>query len=154
GLACAFAVLLVSVPVLRVVSAIRGRRDVHVPLVTTPDTYGAAASLVLGTLRRHGFDVAPAPTPWWLARPSRILLRLGPGTFEGFVLEKSVYVRNDALEAVLYPTALLLRGTEADTARAHALTVEAVTGHSDMFQTSSPEAQELERQVQRVWATL
>jgi hypothetical protein len=154
GLACAFAVLLVTVPVLRVVSAIRGRRDVHVPLVTTPESYGAAASLVLGALRRHGFDVAPAPAPWWMALPSHILLRLGRGAFEGYVLEKTAYFRNDALEAALYPNALLLRGTETDTARAHALTVETVTGHPDMFQTTSPGAQELERQVQRVWATL
>ena len=27
-----------------------------------------------------------------------------------------------------------------------------VTGHADMFQTISPKAQEIERQIQRVWA--
>src|SRR4030095_1859773 len=154
GLAIAFAVLLVTVPVLRVVSAIRGRRDVHVPLVTTPESHGAAASLVLGALRRHRAALAPAPAPWWMALPSRILLRLGRGAFEGYVLEKTAYFRNAALEAALYPNALLLRGSDADTARAHALTVEAVTGHPDMFQTVSAEAQDLERQIQRVWSAL
>jgi Protein of unknown function (DUF1469). len=154
GLAIAFLVLLVTVPVLRVVSAIRGRRDVHVPLVTTPESYRAAASLVLGTLRRHGIDVEPAPAPWWMALPSHILLRLARGAFEGYVLEKTAYFRNGALEAALYPNALLLRGTDADTARAHALVVESVTGHPDMFQTTSPGAQDLERQIQRVWTTL
>jgi Putative Actinobacterial Holin-X, holin superfamily III len=154
GLAAAFAVLLVTVPVLRIVSGLRGRRDVHVPLVTTPESYPVAASLVLGTLRRHGIDIVPAPPPWWMALPSRILLRLGRGAFEGYVLEKIAYFRNAALEAALYPNALLLRGRDADTARAHALTVEAVTGHPDMFQTFSAEAQDLERQIQRVWTAL
>jgi hypothetical protein len=154
GLAAAFAVLLVTVPVLRIVSGLRGRRDVHVPLVTTQESYPLAASLVLSTLRRHGIDIVPAPPPWWMALPSRILLRLGRGAFEGYVLEKTAYFRSAALEAALYPNALLLRGSDADTARAHALTVEAVTGHPDMFQTFSAEAQELERQIQRVWAAL
>ena len=154
GLAGAFAVLLVTVPVLRIASGLRGRRDVHMPLVTTQESYSLAARLVVGTLRRHGFDIKPEPPPWWMALPSRILLRLGRGAFEGFVLEKTAYFRGASLEAALYPNALLLRGTETDTARAQALVVEAVTGHPDMFQTFSPGAQDLERQIQRVWTAL
>ena len=144
--------LLVTVPVLRVVSALRGHRDVHVPLVTTPESYALAASLVAGSLRRHGIDVMALPPPWWIALPTRILTRLGGGAFSR--LEQTAYFRGRALEAALYPNALLLRGTPTDTARAHALVVEAVTGHPDMFQTSSPDAQDLERQIQRVWAAL
>src|SRR5262245_1153411 len=53
GLAAAFLVLLVTVPVLRVASAVRGRRDVHVPLVTTPAAYprrrGSSPRLFGGT---------------------------------------------------------------------------------------------------------
>ncbi len=53
---------------------------------------------------------------------------------------------------MLYPNALLLRGPNGAVARAHALAVEAPTGHPDMFQTVSSEAQVLERQIQRVWS--
>jgi hypothetical protein len=154
GLAAAFAVLLVTVPVLRIVSGIRGRRDVHLPLVTTQESYPIAAGLIIGALRRHGFDVKTAPPPWWMSLPSRLLLRIGGRAFEGVVLEKTAYSRSDALEAALYPNALLLRGTDTDTSRAQALVVESLTGHPDMFQTMSPGAQDLERQVQRVWAAL
>ncbi len=154
GLAAAFGVLLVTVPVLRVVSGIRGRRDVHLPLVTSPESYPHAAGIVGVTLSRHGFEVTPQAPPWWMDLPSRILLRLGRGAFEGYVAEKTAYFRGPALEAALYPNALLLRGTETDTARAQALVVEAVTGQPDMFQTVSPGAQDLERQIQRVWAAL
>jgi len=65
---------------------------------------------------------------------------------------QSAYFRSGELEAVLYPNALLLRGPSGVAARAHALAVEALTGHPDMFQTVSSQAQEIERQIQRVWS--
>jgi hypothetical protein len=46
----------------------------------------------------------------------------------------------------------MLRGPRNVTARAHVLVVEAFTGHPDMFQTASPDAQDIERQIQRVWS--
>src|SRR5262249_42155595 len=80
--------------------------------------------------------------PWWAAF----------GAFSGYVADQSAYLRSGGLEAVLYPNALLLRGPSSIAARAHALAVEALTGHPDMFQTASSEAQEIERQIQRVWS--
>jgi len=84
--------------------------------------------------------------------PSMILQRLGQGAFTGYVADQSAYFRGGDLEAVLYPNALLLRGPSGVAARAHALAVEALTGHPDMFQTVSSDAQEIERQIQRVWS--
>jgi hypothetical protein len=62
---------------------------------------------------------------------------LGRGAFEASCREDRLF-RGALAEAALYPNALLLRGTETDTARAQALVVEAITGHPDMFQTFSP----------------
>ncbi|HKZ08819.1 MAG TPA: phage holin family protein [Methylomirabilota bacterium] len=154
GLAAAFAVLLVTVPFLRIASAVRGKRDVYVPLVTTDDSYGRAAPLVVAALRRHGFDIGAAQPPWWMVLPSQLLLRLAGGAFAGAVRARTPYFRGATLEMALYPNAFLLRGREAETARAHAITVETVTGEPDMFQAVSAEAQDLERQIQRVWALL
>jgi hypothetical protein len=152
GLSMAFLVLLVTVPALRVVSAVRGRRDTYVPLVTTPESYHVAAAVVLETLGRHGLELRPVAPPWWAALPAQILQRLGQGAFAGYVADQSAYFHSGDLEAVLYPNALLLRGPSGVAARAHALAVEALTGHADMFQTVSSEAQEIERQIQRVWS--
>ena len=151
GLAAAFLVLLVSVPVLRVLSMARGRHDTYIPLVTSQESYPVAAKVVVTTLEHHGIELASVEPPWWAALPSRILQKLGQGAFKGYVADQSAYFRNDQLEAVLYPNALLLRAPTEISARAHALTVEALTGHPDMFQTVSPDAQEIERQIQRVW---
>ena len=152
GLAAAFVILLVTVPALRVASMVRGRRDTYVPLVTTVESYPVATKVVLTTLERHGIEMAPVEPPWWAALPARILQKLGQGAFTGYVAEQSAYFRSGELEAVLYPNALLLRGPNGVAARAHALAVEALTGHPDMFQTVSSEAQEIERQIQRVWS--
>ena len=152
GLAAAFVVLLVTVPALRIVSALRGRQDTYVPLVTTAESYRVAAELVAETLKRHGFEIAAAEPPWWFALPSWILLQVGKSAFAGSVAEDAAYFRSPDLEVTLYPNALLLRGSAAETGRAHSLVIEAVTGYPDMFQTISPRAQEIERQIQRVWA--
>jgi hypothetical protein len=154
GLAAAFVILLATVPVLRIVSALRGRLDTYVPLVTTAESYSVAARLVAETLGRHGIEIAPAEPPWWSALPSWILHRLGQGAFIGYLAERSAYFRNHDLEVVLYPNALLLRGPARETARAHMLAVEALTGQPDMFQTIAPAAQEIERQIQRVWSVV
>ncbi len=152
GLALAFLVLLVTVPILRVASALRGRQDVHVPLVTTPESYPAAAALVAETLRRHDVPVVSLRPPWWSALPTRILLLVGGGALSGLLAAESAYFRAGELELALYPNALLLRGPVEHTARAHVLVVEVLSGRPDMFQTATAEAQDLERQIQRVWA--
>jgi hypothetical protein len=152
GLAAAFVILLVTVPTLRVASMVRGRHDTYVPLVTTLESYPVVAKIVLETLERHGIEMASIEPPWWAALPSKILQRLGQGAFTGYIAEQTAYFRSGELEAVVYPNALLFRGPSDVVARAHALAVETLTGHPDMFQTVSADAQEIERQIQRVWS--
>jgi len=77
GLAAAFLIMLVAVPVLRVASLVRRRQDVHVPLVTTPESYGAVAARIPPILAEQGLLVRPAEPPWWISAPSRVLLRMG-----------------------------------------------------------------------------
>jgi len=152
GLAAAFVILLVTVPVLRVVSVLRGHQDTYVPLVTTASSYHVAADVVADTLGRHDLQIAKAEPPWWSALPTRILRWVGRGAFAGYVADDVAYFRGRDLEVTLYPNALLLRGAPGEVSRAHSLVIEAVSGHADMFQTTSSKAQEIERQIQRVWA--
>ena len=153
GLAAAFLILLVTVPVLRIVSAVRGRQDTYVPLVTTDESYRVAADLVGDTLRRHDIESRRTEPPWWFGAPVSDSRAGGQERVRGLRRRGlAVYLRGPELEITLYPNALLLRGSPLMTARAHALVIEALTGEPDMFQTVTPRAQEIERQVQRVWA--
>jgi uncharacterized membrane protein YqjE len=152
GLSAAFLVLLLTVPVLRIASAVRGRHDIQMPLITTGTSYRVAADLIATTLRRHGFSIARVEPPWWSAAPAKILHRMSAEAFRAYVPEQTAYYRGDHLEVALYPNALMLRGTVDETGRAHGLLVEALTGQPDMLQTTAVEAQEIERQIQRVWS--
>jgi hypothetical protein len=83
--------------------------------------------------------------------PSRILRRLGGPAFRDHVPERLAYFRGDRLEVALYPNGLLLRGSAQDTAWAHGIVVEALTA-APALQTFDPRAQDIERQVRRVWS--
>ena len=149
GLSAAFLVLLVTVPVLRI-SALRGREDIHVPLITTRASAPVAAELILATLRR---PTSPSP---------RGPLRGGPRHRRGFsrapswrglrayVPTQTAYFRGPDLEVAPSPNTVSLRG------KAHAVAGArprrgGPTGHPDMLQTTSVDTQEIERQIQRVW---
>jgi Putative Actinobacterial Holin-X, holin superfamily III len=151
AISAAFLIVFVTVPVLRVISLIRRRVDVHVPLVTDARAYELVAAEVARTLAAHGFDVLAAEPPWWMTTPSRILLRLGGPSFREYVPARLAYFRGPRLEAALYPNALLLRGGAQDTAWAQGVVVEALTD-APAYQTFDPGAQDIERQIRSVWA--
>ena len=121
AVAAAFLIVFVTVPVLRIVSLIRRRIDLNVPLVTDVGSYEAVASEIARTLTRDGFEVSRADPPWWMTAPSRILLWADSKSFGAYVPRQLAYYRSEQLDAALYPNALLLRGAEQDTARAHGL---------------------------------
>ena len=151
GIAAAFLVVFVTVPALRVISFVRRRIDVQVPLVTDADHYAEVAARVAQVLTDHDFPVREAKPGWWMTVPSWILLRVGGPAFRDHIPERLAYFRGPRLEVALYPTGLLLRGSEQDTAWAHGLVVEALTD-APALQTFDPRAQDLERQIRRVWS--
>jgi hypothetical protein len=151
GIAAAFLVVVVTVPVLRVMSFIRRRIDVHVPLVTDAADYDAVARRVAQALLAHGFEVREAQPPWWMTVPSRILLTCGGAAFRDYIPRRLAYFRGPRLDAALHPNALLLRGAEQDTAWAHGVLVEALSD-APALQTFDPRAQDVERQIRRVWS--
>jgi len=151
GIAAAFFVMFITVPALRLSSLVRRRVDVQVPLVTDREHYGRVADEVARVLALHGFSVARAEPGWWMTVPSRILLALGGPAFRDQIPERLAYFRSDRLEVALYPNGLLLRGNAQDTAWAHGIVVEELT-EAPALQTFDPRAQEIERQIRRVWS--
>jgi len=151
GIAAAFLVVFVTVPALRIMSLVRRRTDVQVPLITDRDNYMPVAAEVARVLTAHEFSVREAQPGWWMTLPSQILLRLGGPAFREQIPERLAYFRGDRLEVALYPNGLLLRGSEQDTAWAHGIVVEALTA-APALQTFDPRAQDIERQIRRVWS--
>jgi Putative Actinobacterial Holin-X, holin superfamily III len=151
GIAAAFLVVFVTVPVLRVMSILRRRVDVQVAFVTDAASYEVVAARVAKTLTLHDFTVHAGKPGWWMTLPSYILLTLGGPAFRAYIPRRLAYFSGPELEVVLYPNALLLRGRQQDTAWAQGVVVEALT-NAPALQTFHPDAQDLERQIRRVWS--
>jgi hypothetical protein len=153
GIAVAFWMSFVSVPVLRIATALRGRADAHVPLVTAGDRYDATAETIRRALDARGFDPVAREPGFWVRAPLAVMRRLGGRALRGYVPERLAHFVGPRLAVTLYPSGVLLRGREHDTALAHGLLLEALTA-SDSFQTTDADAQRLESQIRRVWRVL
>jgi hypothetical protein len=153
GVAAAFWISFVSVPIQRAAAAMRGLKDAYVPLITTAASYFDAAERVRVVLDDHGFELRPTEPDFWTRAPLTILRVLGGPALRDFVPERLAQFRGPSLFVVLHPSGLLLRGRERDTTLAHGLCVEALTD-CDAYQTVAADSQRLEREIRQVWHRL
>jgi hypothetical protein len=152
GLAAAFVVMFLSVPVMRLVALVRRQKSADVPLITKDSAYHQVAGTICEVLNRHGFALHPASPGWWVAAPIRILTWLGGDAFRSYVPTQLEHFVSPDLELSLYPSGLLLRGKASSVTWAHGLIAESVV-HTDGLQTVDPKAQALEKRIRAVWKT-
>lgn len=150
GLASAFLIMFVSVPVMRLAAIVRGRKTANIPLITDASAYHEVARKICQVLNRHGFDFHPGQPGWWVTAPTRLLLWFGGDAFRGYVPAHLEYFETPDIEMSMYPSGVLLRGKPQRLTWAHGLIAETVV-HSDALQTSTPEAQKLERHLREIW---
>jgi hypothetical protein len=150
GLAGAFLIVFVTVPIMRLAALARKDKDEHVPLITSADAYEDVARRMDDVFRKHAIDVDRREPPWWLDAPTDLLRKMGGKALRGFVPPHLAYWRGPRLEVALHPSDLLLRGKQGITAWAHGLVVEELA-RSEALQTFDPAAQALEKQIRRLW---
>jgi len=153
GLAAAFIIMFVSVPIMRFWAMVKKQVSADVPIVTDTAAYHEVAALALSVLNRHGFGLQEAQPGWWVRAPTRILSWFGGEAVRAFVPQKLEHFESPALAISFYPSGAVLRVEPRHTVWAHGLLAEAVV-HSPGLQTSAPDAQELERQIRRIWKGL
>jgi uncharacterized membrane protein YqjE len=150
ALAVAFVITFVSVPFLRIAAALKRHKDEHVPLTTTADAYRDVADRIDAVLAAQKIDARRTAAPWWQTAPTKVLLKLGGRAFRGFIPAELAYWKGQCIQIALYPSDLLLRGVPSKTGFAHGVITEDLT-RSDALQTFDPAAQEIEKQIRRVW---
>jgi hypothetical protein len=150
GLSASLFIAMVTVPVLRIISAARRRRDVQVPLVTDATSYRQVADRILTLQRDHGRPVRRVPPPWWLTAPLRVLTAVDRQAFQSRIPSDLAYFEGSELVLALYPSGLLIRGRPAALAVAQGLIVEGVSDLK-VWQTSDPRAQAIERRIADGW---
>ncbi len=150
GLAAAFLIMFVSVPIMRLAAMVRGRKTANVPLITDAAAYHDVARTICEVLNRHGFEFRRGEPGWWVSAPTRILLWFGGDAFRGYVPAHLEFFQTEDIEMSMYPSGVLLRGKPRRLTWAHGLIAETVV-HTDALQTSAPHAQALERRLREVW---
>lgn len=150
GLAGAFAVMFVSVPVIRLVALVRKQKSASLPLVTDALGYHQVAAVTVGVLNRHHFGLRAAHPGWWVGAPIRLLTWLTGDALRAFVPAAPEYYRSDSLTLSFYTSGVLLTGLRQHVTWAEGLIAETVTS-TDGLQTFTPAAQEMERRIRRTW---
>jgi hypothetical protein len=150
GLAAAFLIMFVSVPLIRFWAMVKKQGSADIPVATDTDAYHQVAALTFAVLNRHGFGLRKSVPGWWVRAPTRILSWFGGDALRAFVPQTLEYFDSPSLNVSFYPSGVILRGAPQKTTWAHGLIAEAVV-HSQGLQTSEPLAQDLEKQIRRVW---
>jgi uncharacterized membrane protein YqjE len=150
GISAAFLLMFITVPALRLMSAVRGRKDDHVPCITDDDAYDHIARRIDSILERNAIEAKRTEPSWWLSGPANVLRKLGGKALRGFMPDHLAYWLGPELEIAFYPSDILVRGKNDLAARIHGLLAEALA-HEPCRQTFDPNAQDLERQIRQVW---
>jgi hypothetical protein len=153
GISLAFWLSAIVVPLLQLRSAMRGHQQSYVPLITGKNGYEQTAARIQRILLAHGLQVDPYVPSIWVGAPLQILRLLAGNAIDHYVPQQLVYLAGPDLEIVLYPSSILLRGSEQRTTISHGLITETLT-RMDVYQTTNSSAQNVERQIRRVWAAL
>ena len=151
GICSAFVLMFITVPVLRVLSAARGRKDDHVPCITKGDTYDDIARVIDDLLEQNAIKARRTEPSWWLSGPANVLKKLGGKALRGFMPDHLAYWSGPEVEIAFYPSDILIRGKNHQTAWTHGILAEALA-HEPCRQTFDPNAQDLERQIRQVWS--
>ena len=151
ALACAFLLMLVVAPILRIATVLTGREVVRIPALMDKGITAATMAALAGELERNGVALRPAKAPWYQTAPSKILLKIGGRPFASMASEHVEYRRNELLELTVLPNETILRGKPVQVGQARALCAE-VYGPRPIIQTFSAEARDLEAHAKRVWA--
>jgi hypothetical protein len=153
GLAFAFLIMFVSVPVMKLAAIVRRQKSADVPLVTDVAAYHEVAARIVEALNRHDFGLRASEPAWWVKAPTRILGWFGGAAFAGFVPKRIEHFTAPGLELSFYTSGILLRGAPGRVTWAHGLIAETAV-HSSGLETLSGPAQEVERDLRRLWKVL
>ena len=151
ALACAFLLMLVVAPILRIVTVLRRREIVRIPALMDKRVTASSMAALADELERNDIRVQAARPPWYQTAPSRILLKIGGRPFASMASEHVEYRRNRELEVTVLPNETILRGVPVMVGKSRALCTE-VYGPRRILQCFAPGARELEAHAKRVWA--
>lgn len=151
ALACAFLLMMVVAPILKIATIARRREIVRLPALMEKGATEEAALALVASLASHGIVLLKSKAPWHLVAPSKILLKIGGRAFSAMASPRVEFHQNRELSVAVLPNETILEGKPELVGRAHAFCTE-VYAPRRVIQTFSPGARELEARIQRLWS--
>jgi uncharacterized membrane protein YqjE len=154
GYAISCTITAVTVPIVKVGSLLKRWKDEHVFVQPMGNEYPLALAELVRACESAGInapiieDVPPA-----MSVSTKVLKWFARGALDPIVAENPKRIRGAALELYLYPADLLLRGEATLLARVRArMTRTALEQHA--FLVATPESQDIQCEIARMWAVL
>lgn len=148
--AVSFVITLVTVPALKLSTLARRWTEEHAYVQPREGSYDAALHAVAAAF--VGAELTPViePVPRAMSLAAGLLKRIARSFVAPLIPEEPHRVRAEGVEAWLYPSDLVLRGTTRNVARVRAALMNtSIERHAWLVE--SPAAQDVQRQVQRLW---
>lgn len=153
GFAISFVVTVITVPLIKIASAVRRWSDEHLYVQPKPGLYAAALHDLCEACVWAGLQPTVSPLPRSMAISTKVIKFFARGAIDTLILDEPKMIRADGLELYLYPGDLLLRGQKHRVAR-----VRAAMGRTmlerDAYLVESPKAQRLQDELGRLWEAL
>ncbi len=151
ALACAFLLMLIVAPILRIATVLRRREVVRVPSLMDKGVTREAMAALSDELERSHIVLQPEEAPWYQTAPAKILTKIGGKPFHKMGGDHVEYRKNDDLAVTVLPNETILRGKPDLVARSRALLAE-VYGPRPIIQCFDACARDMEMHAKRVWA--
>jgi hypothetical protein len=153
GYAAACIITAVTVPIVKIMSAIRRWHDEHVYVQPREGQYTRALDELLRACDAAGVSVRVETVPRSMRLASSVLKALARGAVDPVLAKDPKMLRGQGIELYLYPADLLLRGKTGLVAHVRAaMTRTMLEGFA--FTVWDPKAQAIQSELQRLWQAM
>lgn len=149
GFFIAFLITVVTVPLVKLASIIRGWADEHVYVQARNGRYDDVVRELAEACARAGLEPEIAAPPTRMMLATNVLKFFAKGTVSPIVAEEVKVIKSEDLELYLYPSDLLIRGKKTRAARVRAMMTRTELD-KDAYLVGSPDAQCIQDELGRL----
>lgn len=150
GMFLSFLLTFLIVPVLKVIAMARRYADEHVYLQPHEGAYLRVVEDLADACDRAGIPVQIRKVPLLMRAPTSVLKWFARSSLDPIIGSEPRMLRGAGVELYLYPSDLFIRGVPKTLRLVRAAMVREML-ESEAYLTADPKAQELERQIGRLW---
>ncbi len=149
GFFIAFLLTVVTVPVVKIASILRGWSDEHVYVQAREGSYDRVLRELAEACARAGLVPEITDVPTRMALSTKVLKIFARGMVSPIVAEQVKRVRTDDLELYLYPSDLLLRGSASNVSLVRAMFTRTEVD-ADAYLVASEKGQDIQDELGRL----